>query len=46
MLGDAVDLLLAVAMYNFKRAMRALGVLIEKICGILFSCNIPQRSSF
>lgn len=44
--GDAVNLLLAAAAYNFKRAMRVLGLLVERICEILFPCNIPQMSTF
>ena len=44
--GDVVNLLLAAAAYNFKRAMRVLWLLVEKICGTLFSCNIPQMSTF
>ena len=44
--GDAVNLLLAAAAYNFKRAMRTLLSLIENICGILFMRNIPQMGSF
>ena len=44
--GDAVNLLLAAAAYNFKRAMRVLLWLIEKICGILFPYNIPQMGTF
>ena len=44
--GDTVNLLLAAAAYNFKRAMRVLLWLIEKICGILFPYNIPQMGAF
>ena len=44
--GDAVNLLLAAAAYNFKRAMRALLTLIEKICGTLLPDNIPQMRTF
>lgn len=44
--GDAVNLLLAAAAYNFKRAMRTLLVLIENIREILFLCNIPQMYAF
>lgn len=44
--GDAVNLLLAAAAYNFKRAMRTLLTLIEKICGTLLPYIIPQRCVF
>lgn len=44
--GDAVNLLLAAAAYNFKRAMRTLLTLIEKICGTLLPDNIPQMRTF
>lgn len=44
--GDAVNLLLAAAAYNFKRAMKRLWLLIEEICEILFYCNIPQMNTF
>ena len=44
--GDAVNLLLAAAAYNFKRAMRALWRLIENICGMLFPYKIPQICAF
>lgn len=44
--GDAVNLLLAAAAYNFKRAMRTLWQLIENICGMLFSYNIPRICAF
>ena len=45
-LGDAVNVLLAAAAYNFKRAMRVLLALIEKISGILFTYNIPPKYTF
>lgn len=44
--GDAVNLLLAAAAYNVKRAMRTLWQLIENICGMLFSYNIPRICAF
>lgn len=44
--GDEVNLLLAAAAYNFKRAMKRLWLLIEEICEILFYCNIPQMNTF
>lgn len=44
--GDAVNVLLAAAAYNFKRAMRVLLRLVEKLCGILFPYNIPQKVAF
>lgn len=43
---DALNLLLTAAAYNFKRSIRVLWLLVEKLCGILFSCNIPQMSTF
>ena len=44
--GDAVNLLLAAAAYNFKRAMRTLLAIIENICKILFHHNIPEMCTF
>lgn len=44
--GDVVNVLLAAAAYNFKRAMRVLWRFIEKFCGMLFSYNIPQKCAF
>jgi len=44
--GDAVNVLLAAAAYNFKRAMRVLLRLVEKLCGILFPYNILQKVTF
>ena len=44
--GDTVNLLLAAAAYNFKRAMSTLLTLIEKICGTLLPYIIPQRCAF
>ena len=40
--GDVVNVLLAAAAYNFKRAMRLLWLLIEKVCGTLHPYDIPQ----
>lgn len=41
--GDTVNLLLAAAAYNFKRAMRTLFLrLFEQLRLILISCNTPQ----
>ena len=44
--GDVLNLLLAAAAYNFKRAMRTLLPLIENIREILFLRNIPQICAF
>ena len=44
--GDVINLLLAAAAYNFKRAMRTLLPLIENIREILFLRNIPQICPF
>lgn len=44
--GDAVNLLLATAAYNFKRAMRLLLLLFEDICKRLFPFNIHQVTTF
>ena len=44
--GDVINLLLAAAAYNFKRAMRTLLPLIENIREILFQRNIPQICAF
>ena len=44
--GDIINLLLAAAAYNFKRAMRTLLPLIENIREILFLRNIPQICAF
>lgn len=44
--GDAVNVLLAAAAYNFKRAMRVLWRLVEKCCGMRFNYNIPQKWAF
>ena len=44
--GDAVNVLLAAAAYNFKRAMKALWCMLHKICGILWGNNISQKWAF
>ena len=44
--GDVINLLLAAAAYNFKRAMRTLLALIENIREILFLRNIPLMCAF
>lgn len=44
--GDAVNVLLAAAAYNFKRAMKALLCMIQKNCEILFLNNISQKWAF
>ena len=42
-MGDTVNVLLAAAAYNFRRAMKALGCMLQKICGILCLNNILQK---
>ena len=41
--GDTVNVLLAAAAYNFKRAMKALWCMLQKICEILYLNNISQK---
>ena len=45
-MGDTVNVLLAAAAYNFRRAMKALGCMLQKICGILCLNNISQMWAF
>ena len=44
--GDTVNVLLAAAAYNFKRAMKALWCMLQKICEILCLNNISQKWAF
>lgn len=44
--GDTVNVLLAAAAYNFKRAMKALLCMLQKICEILWQNNISQNWVF
>ena len=44
--GDTVNVLLAAAAYNFKRAMKALWYILQKICEILCLNNISQKWAF
>ena len=44
--GDAVNVLLSAAAYNFKRAMKALLGMLQKICEILYLNNISQKWAF
>lgn len=44
--GDAVNVLLAAAAYNFKRAIKALLCVVQKICEILCLYNISQKLAF
>lgn len=44
--GDTVNVLLAAAAYNFKRAMKALCCMIQKICEILSLNNFSQKMGF
>jgi IS5 family transposase len=41
-----VNVLLAAAVYNFKRAMKALCCMFQKICEILCQNNISQKWAF
>ena len=44
--GDTVNVLLAAAAYNFKRAMKALWCMLQKIREILCQNNISQKWAF
>ena len=44
--GDTVNVLLAAAAYNFKRAMKALWCMLQKICEMLYQNNISQKWAF
>ena len=44
--GDTVNVLLAAAAYNFKRAMKALWCMLQKICEIMRQNNISQKLAF
>lgn len=44
--GDTVNMLLAVAAYNFQRAMKALWYMLQKICEILYLNNIRKNGLF
>lgn len=44
--GDTVNVLLEMAAYNFKRAMKALWCILQKICEILCLNNISQKWAF
>ena len=44
--GDAVNALLAAAAYNFKRAMRLLWTLVEKISETLYWKNVSLEYTF
>ena len=44
--GDAVNVLLAAAAYNFKRAMRLLLVLVEKVCDMLLVGSALRKLAF
>ena len=44
--GDTVNVLLASAVYNFKRAMKAIWCILQKICEILCQNNISQKWAF
>ena len=46
LLGNTVNVLLAAAAYNFKRAMKALWCMLHKICEILYQNNISQKWAF
>ena len=44
--GDTVNVLPAAAAYNFKRAIKALLCMLQKICEILCLDNISQKWAF
>ena len=44
--GNAVNVFWAAAAYNFKRTMRGLAALVEKISGMLCLHNIPLEYAF
>ena len=44
--GDAVNVLLAAAAYNFKRAMRLLWTIVEKISETLYWKNVSLEYIF
>ena len=46
MTGDTVNVLLAAVVYNFKRAMKAIWCILQKICEILCLNNISQKGLF
>ena len=46
MTGDTVNVLLAAVVYNFKRAMKAIWCMLQKICEILCQNNISQKCFF
>ena len=46
MTGYTVNVLLASAVYNFKRAMKAIWCILQKICEILCQNNISQKWAF
>lgn len=46
MTGDTVNVLLAAVAYNFKRAMKAIWCMLQKICEILCQNNISQNGLF
>ena len=46
LVGDAINVLLAAAAYNFKRAMRVLWLLVKKISEILFDENVSLEYTF
>lgn len=44
--GDSMNVLLAAAAYNFKRAIKAFLWLIEKISETLLGCNVLLKWAF
>jgi IS5 family transposase len=46
LLGDAINVMLAAAAYNFKRAMKALWLVLEKISETLCQRNVPLKYAF
>lgn len=46
LLGDAINVMLAAAAYNFKRAMKTLWRLFEKISEMLHERNVSLKYTF
>lgn len=46
LVGDAINVMLAAAAYNFKRAMRVLWLLVKKISETLFDENVSLEYTF
>lgn len=44
--GDAMNILLVVAVYNFKRAMKALWDFIKKVSGVSYTEDVSLKWAF